>query len=105
MLIKEIFRKSSYTILRAETGFEALRLIDAHPEISLVLMDIKMPGMTGYEATRAIKLKRNVPVIAQTAFAMSGEEAECYAAGCDAYITKPIRVDSLLELTKKFLNQ
>jgi len=104
LLIKEIFRKSRMTILRAETGIEAVRLVETHPEIELILMDIKMPGMNGYEATRTIKKTHKIPIIAQTAYAMSGEETECMAAGCDAYITKPLKIDTLMDLAHKFLN-
>ncbi len=104
LLIKEIFRKYKVNLLRAETGIEALEIFKQNSDIDLVLMDIKMPEMNGYDATRAIKKIRNVPVIAQTAYAMSGEEAASYAAGCDDYITKPIRVQTLIELAQKYLN-
>lgn len=105
MLIKEMFRKSDADILRAENGEEAVALFKKHPEVDLVLMDIKMPGINGYEATQEIKKIRNVPVIAQTAFAMAGEEKESYRAGCDEYITKPIRLEILMDLAKKYLNE
>ncbi len=104
LLIKEIFRKSNIIILRAETGLEAVKIVENHPEIELILMDIKMPGMNGYDATRVIKKTHTIPIIAQTAYAMSGEETECFAAGCDAYITKPIKIDILMTLAHKYLN-
>ena len=67
-----------------------------HPEISLVLMDLKMPVMDGFEATQKIKsFRKDLPVIAITAFAMSGDEKRILEAGCDDYIAKPIKRETL----------
>ncbi|HFB61740.1 MAG TPA: response regulator, partial [Bacteroidetes bacterium] len=75
-----------------------------HPEINLVLMDIKLPRMSGLEATREIKkLRPELPVIAQTAHAFSSDRQEALKAGCDDFITKPIPKDTLLKVVGKYL--
>jgi CheY-like chemotaxis protein len=69
-----------------------------------VLMDIKMPEMNGYDATRAIKkVKPQIPVIAQTAYALIGDENKAKLSGCDGYIKKPINRNNLLELLASYL--
>jgi signal transduction histidine kinase len=89
--------KTNARILRANDGLKAVELCMTE-KIDLVLMDIQMPHMNGYEATLAIKkLNRDVPVIAQTSFAMADEREKCISAGCDDYITKPLNLDHLLE--------
>jgi two-component system cell cycle response regulator DivK len=72
--------------------------------LNLVLMDIRMPEIDGYECTRIIKEKDpGIPVIAQTAYAMSGERDQSMEAGCDDYISKPIQVKSLIETIGRHL--
>ena len=67
-------------------------------------MDIKLPELDGLEATRIIKKNRKtLPVIAQTAYAMSSDEQECLRAGCDAYIAKPIVIETFLRLIGQFM--
>lgn len=74
-------------------------MAERHPEIDIVLMDIKMPVMNGYDATRLIKQMRpGLPVIVQTAFTSADERQKAGSAGCDAYITKPVKKNELLEL-------
>ena len=85
---------------------EAVELVEHHPEINLVLMDIKMPVMNGYEATRLIKEQRpDLPVIAQSAFTSNEEREKARKAGCDSFITKPINKTELLELITKQLHR
>jgi two-component system, sensor histidine kinase and response regulator len=99
----ELLLKKDYNILRACNGQEAVDLCNQHPEISLVLMDIKMPVMNGMEATQIIKSFRNdLPIIAVTAYAESGNEHKVKEAGCDAYISKPITKTELLTLIQKY---
>lgn len=75
-----------------------------HPDIDLVLMDIKMPVMDGYEATRQIKKFRpGLPIIAQTAYALEGDLEISIAAGCDDYISKPLNKVILINCLNKFL--
>ena len=104
LLLEEIFRKTKVKLIRAVNGKQVIDLFKQNIDTDLVLMDIKMPELNGYEATRIIKEIKNVPIIAQTAYAMSGEQNESIAAGCDAYITKPIKIKDLLELVKRFIN-
>ena len=67
-------------------------------------MDIDLPVMNGYEATKAIKqIRPELPVLAQTAFAMSGEKERCLEAGCDDYLAKPIRKDDLIRVISKLI--
>jgi len=101
-----ILLRNSYKTLRACNGKEAVELIKTHPDINLVLMDIKMPVMGGVEATQLIKsLQEDLPVIAVTAHAQIGDEFEFKAAGCDDYISKPIKADELKQIIKKYLNK
>ncbi|MEI6173257.1 MAG: response regulator [Bacteroidota bacterium] len=97
LYIKTILRRKDYTILWASNGKDAVDLCESNPEISLVIMDIKMPEMDGLAATRLIKtIRPDLTVIAVTAFAMSGDEQKSIEAGCDDYIAKPIMEDRLI---------
>jgi PAS domain S-box-containing protein len=86
-------------ILYATTGAMALEQIRTHPDTDLVLMDIKLPGMDGYEATRRIReFNQKVVIIAQTAYAMAGDRQKALEAGCNDYLAKPIRHERLMEV-------
>jgi len=101
--IDTLLRKVSKT-LRACNGQEAVDLCRKHPNINLVVMDIKMPVMNGIEATLLIKSFRNdLPIIAVTAFAQSGDEFKIKEAGCDDYLSKPISNTEILSLIQKHL--
>lgn len=90
-------------VIRATNGKQAADLCAANDDISLVLMDIKMPVMDGIEATRIIKKNRpHLPIIAVTAYAMNGDEINIIEAGCDDYIAKPISIKALIDKMKKF---
>ncbi len=98
LLLKRNFKDENFCIHCAENGWEAVELVRHHPEINLVLMDIKMPVMNGYEATRLIKHERpDLPVIAQSAFTSKEDRDKAREAGCDDFITKPISKSELLE--------
>lgn len=98
-------RKTNAKILWAMDGQEAVNLFKTN-KVDLVLMDLQLPVMDGYAATRAIKAHdASVPVIAQTAHVMSGEKEKCLEAGCDDYLSKPIRLNVLMETLSKFLNK
>lgn len=101
--LEVILKKKLVSIISAINGKEAVDLCRRHPEISLVLMDIKMPVMDGLEATREIKLFRhNLPIIACTAFALSGDTKMAHDAGCDDYLSKPVNKNILLGKLEKY---
>ncbi|MBI9064391.1 MAG: response regulator [Marinilabiliaceae bacterium] len=95
---------SNASLIWARDGKEAVEVFKKVSNIDLVLMDIKMPLMDGYSATREIKnISRHIPVIAQTAYAMSEEKEKSKMAGCDDYIAKPIGYEDLLLTINKFV--
>lgn len=98
-------RKTNAKILWAKDGLEAVEMYKEN-RIDLVLMDLQLPVMDGYTATREIKkIDPVVPIIAQTAHVMSGEREKCIEAGCDDYLAKPIRLQILMETLSKYLNK
>ncbi|MGE0076570.1 MAG: ATP-binding protein [Bacteroidales bacterium] len=102
MLLKKLIEKTEATILRANNGQEVLDILDNSDGVDLILMDIKMPIMNGYEATALIrKMKKMIPIVAQTAYAMSEEKQLAFDSGCDYYITKPINHKELFDLFKR----
>lgn len=103
MLISIELGKFSKEILKATTGIEAIETCRKHPDIDLVLMDIQMPKMNGYIATREIrKFNKKVIIIAQTAFSLTGDREKAIEAGCNNHISKPIRQDELLSLIQSY---
>jgi CheY-like chemotaxis protein len=103
-LLETIISPTKARIIRAKNGVEAVNLCQKMEDIDLVLMDIKMPDMNGFDATKKIKITRkNLPIIAQTAYAMSVDEDNCLCAGCDDYISKPLQIDDLLNKIHKYL--
>jgi PAS domain S-box-containing protein len=97
-------RVTGSRILHAENGRAAVEMFKANKDIGLILMDIKMPELDGLEATRQIKLiNPDIPVIAITAYAMAGDEDRVLAAGCDGYLSKPIKRDILLSKLAEFV--
>ncbi len=103
--MKTILKNLSFQILLAKTGVEAVKICRENPDLDLILMDIRMPEMNGYEATSEIrKFNDKIIIIAQTAFALAGDREKALKAGCNQYITKPIRRELLLKLLKKCFN-
>jgi CheY-like chemotaxis protein len=99
-----VTRETGAKVLRASNGREAIELFKVNPDIKLILMDMKMPEIDGFEATQQIKLiEPNVTIIAITAYAMSGDEERIIAAGCDGYLSKPINKKSLQEKIAEFI--
>ena len=97
-----ITKRFSKLVYRAATGVEAVEICQNNPDIDLVLMDIKMPVMDGYEATRRIRyFNSNVKIIAQTAYALYGDYEKALEAGCNDYTTKPINKDHLIALIQR----
>jgi len=104
LLIKESIGKYTQQLHRAKNGKEAVNFIESHPDIDLVLMDLKMPLMDGYKATQQIKqIRPNLPVIAQTAFASNKDRKKAFNSGCDEYISKPIDFKKLQQIVQKLL--
>ncbi|MCK9616694.1 MAG: PAS domain S-box protein [Lentimicrobiaceae bacterium] len=103
-LIEAMLKKTKAQLLWAKDGDEAVRIVVSEPKIDIVLMDIRMPGMNGYEATSAIKkIQPALKIIAQTAYAMPDEIEKCKQAGCDGYISKPIVKTEFYDLLNKML--
>jgi CheY-like chemotaxis protein len=98
--------EDDYQIIIAENGAEAIERTEAQRP-DLILMDLGMPVMDGWEATRQLKANsdlRHIPIIAVTSHAMVGDEIEARKAGCDDYLPKPIDEDLLIKKIKKFLS-
>jgi signal transduction histidine kinase/ligand-binding sensor domain-containing protein/ActR/RegA family two-component response regulator len=105
-LLQLMLFKLNPTLIHAKNGLQAVETCKRNSAIDLVLMDIRMPVMDGYEATREIrKIKPDLPVIAITAHAFTEEKARCIQAGCNQYITKPIDKEKLISYLNKFLTQ
>jgi len=103
MLLSVLLQEFSKDILIAKTGMEAIEIYHSNPDIDLILMDIQMPEIDGYEATRQIrKLSKQVLIIAQTAYGIMGDWEKAIDAGCDDYMTKPISQDTLTEMINKY---
>lgn len=97
-------KMTKVNILFAETGWEGLTIAEKHPEIDCILMDIRLPGIDGYEVTRKIKKKRrDLPIIAQTAYALSNDRIKAFDSGCDEFLSKPIKLGVLFEVIKKYM--
>jgi CheY-like chemotaxis protein len=102
--LEAILRRYDIDILHAVNGLEAIEICNANPHISLVLMDIQLPNLSGYDATREIrKLNRVMPIIAQTANAFDEDRNKCLDAGCNEYLAKPISMSILVEILTKYL--
>ncbi len=104
MFVEHVIQKMGYKVVHAQNGEHALQVVEKTSDISLVLMDIRLPGIDGYETTRHIKLlNSNLPVIALTALALSGDRERALEAGCDDYLKKPILKDELEKAIRVYL--
>jgi CheY-like chemotaxis protein len=102
--LKILLTRMNIRVLWAKDGLEAVSICETDPSIDLVLMDIKMPLLNGYEATKLIKKKRpELPIVAQTAYAMSSDRMEAETAGCDGYLSKPIKISQITEMLETYL--
>ncbi len=104
-ILRDLFGSVGYEVIEATTGEEAVALAEAGAP-DLILMDIQLPGMDGYEATRRIKAipaLRHVPLIVVTSYALSGDETKAMAAGADAYVSKPYSPRALLAKVREYL--
>lgn len=104
ILLKRNLKDNNVILLLAENGWEAVEMVRHHSEINLVLMDLRMPVMNGFEATVRIKeLRPDLPVIAQTAFTSKEDREKAREAGCNHFVNKPLQVRELLEIMKDLL--
>jgi CheY-like chemotaxis protein len=98
-----VFERFNINVITAESGKEAIQTLNENPKIEMVLMDIMMPEMDGYETTQKIRREHKnstLPIIAVTAKAMKGDRQKCIEAGASDYITKPVKIDQLLSLMR-----
>jgi len=101
-----VLRQTQIQIHRARNGLEVLQLLEDHPGIDLILMDIKMPEMDGLEATRKIRTFNNdIPIVALTAYAMSDDREISLEAGCNDYISKPVRRSRIFSVLSRYLEE
>ena len=104
-IIRDLLTSAGYEMLEAVDGLEGVEVAERE-QPDLILMDIQLPGIDGYEATRrirAIPSIAKVPIIAVTSYALSGDEAKTRAAGCDGYVAKPFSPRQLLAKVREFL--
>jgi two-component system, cell cycle response regulator DivK len=104
-IMRDLLTSVGYELLEAITGLQGVRMAAEHRP-DLILMDIQLPELDGYEATRRIKADpacAAIPIIAVTSYALSGDEAKTREAGCDAYLAKPVSPRALLAKVREFI--
>lgn len=104
-IVRDLLTTVGYKLIEAVTGEDGVALAEQHRP-DLILMDVLLPGLNGYDATRLIKAKpglRQIPIIAVTSYALSGDDVRAMEAGCDAYISKPFSPRELLAKIREFL--
>ena len=104
-IIRDLLSAKGYELIEATTGEEGLKLA-ATGKPDLILMDIQLPGMDGYEVTRRIKANPElnaIPIIVVTSYALSGDDKKAFDAGCNGYVTKPFSPRVLLAKIREFL--
>ena len=106
--LSSVLERRGMRVLTATTGTEAIELVASTPELAIVLMDIMMPQMDGYQTMQAIRLKpelRRLPIIALTAKAMKGDREKCLEAGASDYLAKPVNTEQLLSVLRMWLHR
>jgi two-component system cell cycle response regulator DivK len=104
-ILRDLLSNAGFEMIEAEDGVQALEQVAKHSP-DLILMDIQLPLMDGYEATRRIKANPKfnaIPIIVVTSYALSGDEEKARAAGCDAYVAKPYSPRALLAQIREYL--
>ncbi len=101
--LSAVLRARGYVCINAPDAAEGIAVLSADASIGIVLMDMMMPEMDGYEAIPLLRRQRDIPIIAVTARAMLGDRESCIAAGATDYIAKPIDLDKLLAMLKTYL--
>jgi two-component system cell cycle response regulator DivK len=105
-IVRDLLTSVGYEVIEAISGEDGVRMAETHTP-DLILMDIQLPGLDGYEATQRIKGNaglRHIPIIAVTSYALSGDDARAFASGCDAYVSKPFSPRALLAKILGFLS-
>ena len=104
-ILRDLLRSAGYEVIEATTGEDGVATARARTP-DLILMDIQLPGIDGYEATRRIKSDeglRRIPLIVVTSYALSGDDAKALAAGADAYVAKPFSPRAMLAKVREYL--
>jgi two-component system, cell cycle response regulator DivK len=104
-IVRDLLTSVGYEIIEAVTGEDGVTAAATHVP-DLILMDIQLPGLDGYDATRRIKANpalRHIPIIAVTSYALSGDDVKAFEAGCDGYVSKPFSPRALLVKIREFL--
>lgn len=105
--LNAVLKAKKYHCVSAQSAAEGFRILASNKNIGIVLMDMMMPEMDGYQAIRLMKedtALKKIPVIALTAQAMTGDREKCLEAGADGYISKPVNVGELMDVLKKHMN-
>jgi CheY-like chemotaxis protein len=106
--LSSMLERRGMRVLTATTGKEAIQLLDATAGVAMVLMDIMMPEMDGYQTMQAIRANaafRRLPIVALTAKAMKGDREKCLAAGASDYLAKPVNTEQLLSVLRMWLHR
>ena len=106
--LSSVLERHGMKVVTANTGKKAIGILEATPDVSIVLMDIMMPEMDGYETMGVIRQKpefKRLPILALTAKAMKGDREKCLQAGASDYIAKPVNTDQLLSLMRVWLHR
>ena len=104
-ILRDLLTNSGYDVIEAINGLAGVSSAEAHRP-DLILMDIQLPGIDGYEATRQIKTNpdlKKIPIIVVTSYALSGDDLKAFEAGCDAYVAKPFSPRVLLAKIREYL--
>jgi CheY-like chemotaxis protein len=106
LLISEILSVTGAQLFWIDNGYAAIDYVQQGHQVDLILMDIRLPRLDGYETTKTIKtINPSIPIIAQTAYAETEDEICCRACGCDEYISKPLNIDEFIDKAVNVLQQ
>ncbi len=104
--LSAVLKAKKLHCVSSQSAMEGFKILENNPNIGVVLMDMMMPEMDGYEAIKKMKSSeklKNIPVVAITAQAMTGDREKCLEAGADGYISKPVNIDELMEILNKII--